>query len=169
MTEPLAPQDPPPPTYQQGNYQSPEHHGSPGNVVPMGGNVPSPSAPAGQGVAQAAPFSALVGRPLTSDETTWSMLSHLGGIVLGFLAPLIVMLTKGNESPYTKYNAVEALNFQITVIIGYVVASVLSVVLIGFLVFPLLFIVNLVFCIMAGLAANKGETYKYPLALRLVK
>jgi len=97
------------------------------------------------------------------------MLSHLGGIVLGFLAPLIVMLTKGNESPYTKYNAVEALNFQITVIIGYVVASVLSVVLIGFLVFPLLFIVNLVFCIMAGLAANKGETYKYPLALRLVK
>jgi len=46
------------------------------------------------------------------------MLSHLGGIVLGFLAPLIIMLTKGNESPYTKRHAVEALNFQITLTSG---------------------------------------------------
>ena len=169
MIEPLAPQDPPPPARPQEGYQSSEHNVSPDSVVPMGGNVPSQSVPAGQSLAQSAPFSALVGRALTSDETTWSMLSHLGGIVLGFLAPLIVMLTKGNESPYTKYHAVEALNFQITVIIGYVIASVLSVVLIGFFVFPVLIIVNLVFCIMAGIAANKGETYKYPVTLRLVK
>lgn len=166
MTEPLTPQDPPPPP----SYQGSEPGVAPDNVVPMGGQVPSQSSPPpGQLVGQPAPFSALVGRSLTSDETTWSMLSHIGGIVLGFLAPLLVMLTKGNESPYTRYHAVEALNFQITLAIGYVAASVLSAVLIGFFIFPVLFIVNLVFCIMAGLAANKGETYKYPFALRLVK
>jgi uncharacterized Tic20 family protein len=29
--------------------------------------------------------------------------------------------------------------------------------------------VNLVFCIIAGLAAQKGEAYRYPFALRLIK
>ncbi|MDP9240630.1 MAG: DUF4870 domain-containing protein, partial [Actinomycetota bacterium] len=116
-----------------------------------------------------APFSPLVGRQLTSDETMWSMLSHLGGIILGFIAPLIVMLVKGNESPYIRYHSVEALNFQITIAIGWVVAFVLTFVVIGFLLYPVLLIANLIFCIMAGLAANKGETYKYPFALRLVK
>jgi uncharacterized Tic20 family protein len=95
--------------------------------------------------------------------------AHLGGIVLGFLAPLIVMLTKGNESPYTRRHAVEALNFQITLIIGWVIALVLSFVLIGLLLFPILWIGDIVFCIIAGIAANKGEDYKYPFALRLVK
>lgn len=118
---------------------------------------------------QAGPFSQLVGRPLTSDETTWSMLSHLGGIVLGFIAPLIVMLTKGNESAYSKYHSVEALNFQITIAIGYVIASVLSFVLIGLFLFPVLLIGNLILSIMAGMAANRGEAYRYPFALRLVK
>ncbi|MEO9222439.1 MAG: DUF4870 domain-containing protein, partial [Mycobacteriaceae bacterium] len=115
---------------------------------------PQPSAYPPQGMAsRPGPFSAAEGRQLTSDEQTWSMLAHLGGIVLGFLAPLIVMLTKGNESPFTRRQAVEALNFQITVLIGYVIASVLMFVLIGFLQWPLLYIANIVLCIMAGMAA----------------
>jgi uncharacterized Tic20 family protein len=175
MTEPLSPQDPPPPNPYQSSPPPPPYQGyepgvAPDNVVPMGGNVPSQPAPSGQAMGPtAAPFSALVGRNLTSDETTWSMLSHIGGIILGFLAPLLVMLTKGNESPYTKYHSVEALNFQITLAIGWVAAGVLSLIGIGLLFYPVLAILNIVFCILAGLAANKGETYKYPFALRLVK
>lgn len=169
MTEPLTPQDPPPPNPYQGGYPSPDKGVAPDQVAPMGGIVPSQPSPPPPGQVVGAPFAALVGRNLTSDETTWSMLSHIGGIVLGFLAPLLVMLTKGNESPYTRYHAVEALNFQITLAIGWVVASVLTVVVIGIFLYPVLFILNIVFCVMAGLAANKGETYKYPFALRLVK
>jgi len=115
------------------------------------------------------PYSPLVGRQLTSDETMWSMLAHLGGIILGFIAPLVVMLVKGNESPFTRYQSVEALNFQITLAIGYVAASVLTLLVIGVFLYPVLFIVNVIFCVIAGIAANKGETYKYPFALRLVK
>ena len=169
MTEPLTPQDPPPPPPYQEGYQGSPQGVAPDNVVPMGGKVPGQPPPAGQFVGPPAPFSALLGRPLTSDETTWSMLSHIGGIVLGFIAPLVVMLTKGNESPYTKYHSVEALNFQITLAIGWVVAGVLTTLVVGVFLYPVLFILNIVFCIMAGLAANKGETYKYPFALRLVK
>lgn len=155
----------PPPSGQQ--YGAPEY-GAPQYGAPMG-NPPAYSAPPPGMAGQPGPYSDIVGRQLTSDETTWSMLGHLGGIVLGFLAPLIVMLTKGNESPYTRRQAVEALNFQITLIIGWVVAIVLSFVLIGLILFPILWIGDIVFCIIAGIAANKGEDYKYPFTLRLVK
>lgn len=172
MTEPRPAQDPSPSQEPSGNYDAPQP--PPSYEAPMGGTAPGYAAPGyaapPPGMAPVpAPYSDLVGRQLTPDEKTWSMLAHLGGIVLGFLAPLIVMLTKGNESPYTRHNSVEALNFQITILIGYVVATILMLVLIGFLLWPLLYIANIVLCVMAGIAANKGETYKYRFTLRLVK
>ncbi|MDQ6874799.1 MAG: DUF4870 domain-containing protein, partial [Actinomycetota bacterium] len=117
------------------------------------------------------PFSPLVGRPLTSDETLWSMLGHIGGTLFWFVPSLIVMLTKGNESPYTRHHAVEALNFQITASIAYVVCFLLTLVSIGILFFLswIVWIVVVIFSIIAGLAANKGETYRYPVTIRLVK
>jgi hypothetical protein len=30
------------------------------------------------------------------------MIAHLGGIVAGFLAPLVVMLTQGEKSPFAR-------------------------------------------------------------------
>ncbi len=42
------------------------------------------------------------------------------------------------------------------------------VVLIGFVLLPLVAIWGIVMPIMAALAANKGEWYRYPLTLRLV-
>ena len=105
----------------------------------------------------------------TSDERTMSMLSHLGGIILGFIPALVIYLTKGNESAFVKDQSREALNFQITVAIAYVVSTVLMIVLIGFLLFLVVWIGSLVLMVMAGLAANKGEAYRYPINIRLVK
>ena len=164
MTDPNAPQDPPPPTEPTGGYATPPQQ-QPG--PPPGGQPAYSQQPPGPPAT--GPFSPLVGRPLTSDETMWSMLGHLGGIVIGFIAPLIVMLTKGNESPYTRYHSVEALNFQILIAIGWAVALVTSFLFIGFLLYPVLIIGNIIFCVLAGMAANKGETYRYPVSLRLVK
>ncbi len=168
MTEPIAPGESASPSDKSGGYAAPPPYVQQNYGAPLNNPPAYSTPPPGMG-AQAGSFSEVVGRQLTSDETTWSMLSHLGGIVLGFLAPLIIMLTKGNESPYTKRHAVEALNFQITLIIGYFVAFVLTFVVIGIVLFPLLYIANIVFCIIAGMAANKGQDYKYPFTLRLVK
>jgi len=74
-----------------------------------------------------------------------------------------------DRDEFVKDQSTEALNFQITVLIGYVASSVLTAVYIGALLFPLVWIVSLVFSIIGGLAANKGERYRYPFALRLVK
>ncbi|MFN0284434.1 MAG: DUF4870 domain-containing protein [Kineosporiaceae bacterium] len=103
-----------------------------------------------------------------SDRRTWAMLGHLGGIVLGFVAPLIVWIMYKDRDEFLKDQSTEALNFQITMVIAWVVATVLSFVVIGFLLYPVLWIGNLVLCIMAGMAANRGERYRYPFALRLV-
>ncbi|CAB4846590.1 unannotated protein [freshwater metagenome] len=127
---------------------------------------PAPAPPAG--AYAGAPTGAEV--PLRQDEERmWAMLSHVGGIVVGFLAGLIVMLVFGKRSAFVNDQAKEALNFQITLAIGWVAALILSAVFIGFLLYPVLAIADLVFSIIAGIAANKGEIYRYPVCLRLVK
>jgi uncharacterized Tic20 family protein len=104
-----------------------------------------------------------------SDERLWSMLGHLGSILLGFIAPLIVLLVYGQKSPFVRRHAVESLNFQITLLIAYVVSFILIFVLIGILMIFVVWIGSLVLMVMAGLAANRGEDYKYPINWRLVK
>ena len=84
--------------------------------------------------------------------------------------PLIVWLMHKDRSDkaYLNGQAKEALNFQITILIGYVICWILAFILIGALLLPLLWILNLVFCILAAVAVSKGENYRYPFALRLI-
>lgn len=108
------------------------------------------------------------------DERNWAMAAHIGCLAAGlffglaFVAPLIVLLTKGNESPFIRRHAVESLNFQITMIIVALVAFVLSFVLIGFFIWIAQAIFWLIVVIMATVAASNGQEYRYPLTLRLV-
>lgn len=92
------------------------------------------------------------------------MLAHLGAIVLWFIAPLIVMLVQGDKSPFTRANAVESLNFQITLAI---IGIPLSIVTCG--IGSLIFVVGWIFEIIGGIKANQGEQYRYPVNIRLVK
>jgi len=105
------------------------------------------------------------------EDRTIALLTHLSGILFGFIVPLVIWLVNKDRSDKGWLNdqAIEALNFQITLFIAVVVSWVLMFVLIGFLLLPLLVIANLVFCIIAGMKANSGEAYRYPFALRLIK
>ncbi|MHB8114973.1 MAG: DUF4870 domain-containing protein [Acidithiobacillus ferrivorans] len=105
----------------------------------------------------------------SKDDRNIAALTHAGGILFGFIPALIVYLLKKDSGPaWLVQQSKEALNFQITVLITYVLASILSILLIGMLIFPLIFIVNLTFCILAAIKASNGETYRYPLTLRLL-
>lgn len=106
-----------------------------------------------------------------SDEKTWALLAHFGAIILGFIAPLIVFLVKGNESATVRAHSVQSLNFQITWAIATVVAVILSVVTCGLLSFlPIItWIVIVVFAIIGGVKANEGVLYKYPMSYELIK
>ncbi|HVR81851.1 MAG TPA: DUF4870 domain-containing protein [Luteimonas sp.] len=107
----------------------------------------------------------------SQEDKTLAMLTHLSGIILSFIVPLVIWLTNKDKADKAFLNdqAKEALNFQITIAIGYVICMVLAVIIIGGLLMPLVWILNLIFCILAGVKANEGVAYRYPFALRLIK
>lgn len=105
----------------------------------------------------------------TKDDCTMAMLAHLLGIFLGFVGPLIIWLIKKDQSAFVDDQGKEALNFQLTVLIAYVVAGASICLLIGFVLLPAVLIYDLVFCIIAALKANGGELYRYPLTIRMIK
>jgi uncharacterized Tic20 family protein len=105
----------------------------------------------------------------SEDDKMMAMIAHLGGIVLPVIAPVIIMVTKGEQSPWVKAQSVEALNFQITIFIAYVVSGVLSAICIGVLTGFATFIAAVVLGIMAGLKVKEGVQYRYPVNIRLIK
>ncbi len=113
--------------------------------------------------------------PISQEDRTMAMLAHLLGIVTGFLGALIIWLVKKDTSPFVDDHGKEALNFQIAVLIVIVALGAFSVVTLGIgalLAVPLMGVVgvaNLVFCILAGVAANNGQHYRYPVTIRLIR
>jgi uncharacterized Tic20 family protein len=105
----------------------------------------------------------------SADDRTWGLLSHLSGLVLAIIGPIIIWQTKGKESSYVMYHAKEALNFHITLVLAGIICIPLMFILIGFLLLPVVSIGGLVFTIIAGLKANEGVKYRYPVCVRLVK
>ncbi|HEU4856714.1 MAG TPA: DUF4870 domain-containing protein [Rhodanobacteraceae bacterium] len=106
-----------------------------------------------------------------SDDRNLAMLTHLSGIIFSFLVPLVVWLVhKDNASKsYLVAESKEALNFQLTVLIGYVICWVLTAILIGALLWFFVWVANLVFCILAAVQVSNTGSYRYPFALRLIK
>src|SRR5690606_23070465 len=107
----------------------------------------------------------------SNDDRTVALLVHLSGIVFSFIVPLIVWLINKDRSDKAFLNdqSKEALNFQITLLLLYIVGTVLTIILIGALINFVAWIACVILSIVAGVAANRGEAYRYPFALRLVK
>jgi uncharacterized Tic20 family protein len=106
---------------------------------------------------------------LTNDDKNLGMLCHLLGLFTSFLGPLVLWLIKKDTMPFVDYHGKEALNFQITVAIAATVGALAATICIGFLILPIVWLGNIILSIIACIAASKGEYYKYPVCLRLVK
>lgn len=98
-------------------------------------------------------------------------LSALAGFVVPFgsiIGPLVVWLMKREESSFVDRQGKEALNFQITMLIAFLISLVLVFVLIGFFLIAAVAIFDLIMIIVATIKASEGEDYRYPVSLRLV-
>ena len=106
-----------------------------------------------------------------ADQRTMALAAHLLGIFTGFIGALIIWLINKDDASkaFVTDQAKEALNFQITIAIAMVVCIILTIVVIGAILMPIVGLVSLVFCIIAAVKANNGEAYRYPFALRLIK
>jgi len=102
-----------------------------------------------------------------AESRNIAVLVWVGTIFFGFIPSLIVYLIKKDDA-YVLDQSKEALNWSITVIIGWFIGLVTTFILIGFLVFAVIVICNLVFCIMGAVAASGGKPYRVPFALRLI-
>jgi uncharacterized protein len=107
---------------------------------------------------------------VNTDDKNIAMLTHLSGIIFSIIVPLIVWLVHKDraDKTYLVAEAKEALNFQITVLIGYVICWILAFVIIGAFLTPLLWLFNLVFCIVAAIRVSQNGSYRYPFTLRLI-
>jgi uncharacterized protein len=116
-------------------------------------------------------------RAATVDESarTTAVAAHLStfaGLVVPFgsvIGPLAVWLTRRDRDPFIDQAGREALNFGITIAIYGAVLVVAALLLVGI---PFLIIGVVAWVVLASLAAVKaseGQTYRYPLTLRLVR
>jgi len=106
-------------------------------------------------------------------ERGWAVGAHLSSFVaawlaLGFMGPLVILLTGGTSSPFVRRHAVEALNFNLSVLLYAAVSALLMLVLVGFLLLPIVGLVYLVATIQGAMAASRGEEYRYPVTIRFI-
>ena len=113
---------------------------------------------------------------MEKEERLWGMLSHLSalsgfiGIPFGnVLGPLVVWLVKRDKLPFVDEQGKESLNFQISLLIYGFVAALLILVVIGIFLLIVLGVYGLVMVVIASIKANNGESYRYPLTIRIIR
>ena len=106
----------------------------------------------------------------------WATVCHIIALVgllgngIGFLlGPLIVWLLKREDHPFIDEQGKEAVNFQITMFLAFLVAFFLLFFVIGIVLMPLVVIGNVIFIVLAAVKANEGVAYRYPFAIRFLK
>lgn len=112
---------------------------------------------------------------VSQEEKNWSLFAHLGVLVghvipLGnILLPLVIYLTKGKESAFISENARESLNFQISISIYFLLAGILTLIVIGIVLMIAVWVFLIVMVIKASIKSYDGEKFVYPFKIDFVK
>lgn len=112
---------------------------------------------------------------VSSTSRNWALWAHLLGLLAGYvipfgniLAPLVIWLMKKEEDAFVARHALEAMNFQLTVLLAYIASGILILVVIGIPLLFAVFLAQVILSIMATMAASRGDEYRYPWTLRMV-
>jgi len=103
-----------------------------------------------------------------AEERNWASAAHLGALVLWVIAPIVVLLTKGQESGFVRAQAIESLNFQLTVLLASLGSAALAMLAVGFLLLPAVATGALVMVVLATIRTYRGDPFRYPVNLRLI-
>lgn len=106
-------------------------------------------------------------------ERTYAMFTHLSLIaahVVPVVPTLILWLVKRDQSPFIDDHGKEAINFQISLILYFLLGLLLIPLCgIGGFVIAGVYILGIVGMILAAVASNRGEYYRYPVCVRLIR
>ena len=110
---------------------------------------------------------------IPQEAVNIAMLAHLLGIITGLIGPLILYLIgKDRTEEGTEFvvaNTKAALNFQITLTIAIICSIPLALICIGYFLMLAIVVLDLIFGILACMAASERRIYKYPLSISFVK
>lgn len=114
------------------------------------------------------------GAMVPSEDRNWAVGAHIGSfaaayVALGLIAPLIVLLARGGQSPFVRRQAIESLNFQINALVIIAIGWLLAIVLIGFAILAVYGVFYVIVVVLATIKASQGEDFRYPLTLRLIR
>lgn len=115
-------------------------------------------------------------RSASDNDTTWAVMSYIGALIVGFLAPLIIYFVKRNHSAFVRFHAAQTLNYLITVliqvmaptVIAFMLAIVTSQLLWLLLILPVLLFhmfAQWVVLVVGAIKAGKGEYWRVPVWL----
>ena len=104
----------------------------------------------------------------TRSDRAFAVASHLSLVGLTIAVPLAVVLGRGHRPPYVCHQAVEALNFHITVVLALLVCSLASVVPAGLVLLPVVIVGAASLAVQAALAARRGAWHRYPVTFRFL-
>jgi len=112
------------------------------------------------------------------DGKVYAVLSHLGFFGGGFLLPLIFRYADTGKNPYVRHHATEAMNFNLTFLIAWLVLWPVTVIVLvldggglagGLLTLSfVVWVAGAVFAVSAAIKASHGEWYRYPVSIRFV-
>src|SRR3954452_14559197 len=103
------------------------------------------------------------------EEKLWAIGAHLGPLVLGIIAPLVVWLVFRERSAFLDRTGKEALNMQLSYLIYFLVAGFSIILLIGLVLLPVVAVSWLVLMILATVKVASFEDYRYPAIIRFLK
>jgi len=118
----------------------------------------------------------------TQEERTWSALAHLSvflNLFTGFLGPVaaaVIWLVYKDRSPQVAFQALQSAGYQVAWMVllgaGWALTGLLTLILIGFLLIPVMAIATVVPFVHMAYAAyrvSKGDDYRYPLVAELIR
>ena len=148
---------------------------NPPTAPPPPPNFPPPrGTPSGEDTTPAAE-GAYMGPPPSKDDQNMAMLCYILGIffVGGLIGPLIIWMTRKETSPFVNDQGREVLNWELTIIIGYVACMftfcIPFVNILGIIAIFGMGITNLVFCILGAMSVNNGTAYRMPFSIKFLK
>ena len=116
------------------------------------------------------------------EERTWSVLAHLSmflNLFTGFLGPvaaLVIWLIYRDRSHKVAFHALQSMWYQVAwlviLAIGWAFTGLLTMILIGFLLIPVMALVSVVPFVHAAYAAyrvSKGDDYRYSFVADLIE
>lgn len=96
------------------------------------------------------------------------LLTYLTGFG-GLIVPLVIWLTKRDEIIDLNEHGKAIVNFQLSLILYFIVAIPLLFIIVGFVVYFVLIILSIVFPIVNAIKASNKEPIYYPLSIPFIR